>query len=288
MTLVVARKFPNSIQIVSDTKLSFDDHRRTKHIEEDSLLKCVALSPTCSVAFANDSQIAIDAISPLLRSRSLGRADVRAHLLEHCRIRERRADFILATSTDRGGIDLIRDGHIYGDRENGWIGEQGAFEEYQSRYLAKDPYRRDSGTEIDQAAKMRDALQSVIDSRAVPSVGGYTISTISPLSPIAGRGFRYIPNSFGSGFQPVSNTTEPTSMMRTVGVAGGSFNYTILVPGAPGVGAVGIYILESQVGVLYFPARSWSPIVYRNKSCREFIESVRRENDLVINGLQFS
>jgi hypothetical protein len=74
--------------------------------------------------------------------------------------------------------------------------------------------------------------------------------------------------------------------MRTVGVAGGSFNYTILVPEAPGVGAVGIYILEIQLGALYFPARSWLPIVYRNKSCQEFIESVRRENDLVINGIQ--
>jgi hypothetical protein len=286
MTLVVARKFPNSIQIVSDTKLSFDDHRRTKHIEQDSLLKCIALSPTCCVAFASDSQIAMQAISPLLTSNSLRRFDVRAHLHERCRIRKRRADFILATSTDRGSIDLIRDGQIYGDQENAWIGEQGAFEEYQSRYLAKDAYRRDPGTEKDQAAKMKDALQSVVDGGAVPSVGGYTISTISPLSPIAGRGFRYISNSFGSGFQPVSNTTQPTSMMRTVGVAGGSFNYTILVPEAPGVGAVGIYILEIQLGALYFPARSWLPIVYRNKSCQEFIESVRRENDLVINGIQ--
>jgi hypothetical protein len=290
MTLVVARKFPNSLQIVSDTKLSFDDHRRRKHIAEDSVLKCVALSPTCCVAFANDSQIAMDAIAPLLRSKSLRRADVRTHLLDHCRKRERRADFILATSTDRGSIDLIRDGEIYGDRENAWIGEQGALEEYQSRYLAKDAYGRDPGvaTETAQSKIMRDALESVIASRAVPSVGGYAISTISPLSPDAGRGFRYVPNQFGSGFQPVSNTTEPTSMLRTVGVPGGSYNYAILVPDTPGVGAVGIYILEIRLGALYFPARSWSPIVYRNKICPEFIESVRRENNLFITGPQFS
>jgi hypothetical protein len=284
MTLVIARKFPNSIQIVSDTKLSFDDHRRTKHIDEDSVLKCVVLSPTCCVAFANDSQIAMDAIAPLLSSNSLRRVDVRAHLLDHCRKRERRADFILATSTDRGSIDHIRDGEIYGDRENAWIGEQGAFEEFQSRYLAKDAYGRDPGvaTETDQAAKMRDALESVIASRAVPSVGGYTISTISPLSPGAGRGFRYVPNLFGSGFQPVSNTTEPTSMLRSVGVPGGSFNYAILVPDAAGVGAIGIYILEIRLGALFFPARSQSPIVYRDKNCPAFIESVKQDYGLLI------
>ena len=119
---------------------------------------------------------------------------------------------------------------------------------------------------------MRHALEAVIADDNVPSVDGFGIYLTSRNA--VSRDFRYVPHLCGSGFQPVANTTTPTSLLRTVGAAGGSYNFTILVPNTVGNAAVGVYVLEARVGALLYPSASWAPVLFRNATCQEFIALV--------------
>ena len=121
---------------------------------------------------------------------------------------------------------------------------------------------------------MRDALRSVIEDGNIESVGGF-ITHISaafdrPETPV----FRYQSYLESHGHKPVTNTTKPTSMLQSVEDSGGSYRFSVLVPQATGIAALGVYIVESQTGALFLPSSSWQPEIFRPVSCPEFIERV--------------
>jgi hypothetical protein len=285
MTLVVARAFQDALHFVSDTRRSLDRKVREKDPLIDGVLKCVLISRDVCVAFAGDIKAAEKAIGPLLQLRDGTRDDIRRHLLDWHRRSYKEfgisgVDFLLATSDPEAGIDKFCDNGIRTDLRVAWIGALAAFNRYQAEYASIEPsgFRSD---EEDAPYRMHDALQMVISSGAVLDVGDLRIHTKGDRQ----NGFRYWPYDGSYGHLPVSGTTKPTSLLRSVGAEGGSFRLSVLVPQENGIGALGVYVVENRSGALFYPAHGWESRVYRAVSIAEFAERVRLEFGLTLRGV---
>jgi hypothetical protein len=127
-------------------------------------------------------------------------------------------DFILATTKSAVGIDRIWKGDLEEDLPSTWVGDSEAFGAYERYYRASQPLHPDKLDEsILTGCRMTDAFTAVIEKHATGTVGHFSIRVTS--QPIERDGFRYLPYVAGHGFQPITNTTDPTSLLRTIGVA---------------------------------------------------------------------
>ena len=77
-----------------------------------------------------------------------------------------------------------------------------------------------------------------------------------------------------------------TSLLSSLGVASGSYNYSVLTPNRSGIGALGVHFLEGKLGALFYPRIQWEPILFRNIGIDEFINAVSEKYDVSIGGLR--
>ena len=282
MTLVVARTVADAIHFVSDTKRTLEETRPPGPLI-GGLLKCVSISPKMCVAFANDVGEAREAIVPLLEHPTRPRQSVREHLFAHQEAARSPVDFLLATSTAEDGIDRIAGGNVEIGLPVAWIGSKDAYERFQAEMLCGDGLGPVPTTEHDIGARMHRVLEKLIESGAQPSVGGFALQ----LSSKQGRRFRYLPYAFSSGHKAVTGTTQPTSMLQSVGPAGGSFRATILASAMDEVAAIAVYVVENRTGALFYPAGRWDSHVYPHASYNDFVERVRHDYNLPLSGFGF-
>ncbi len=65
----------------------------------------------------------------------------------------------------------------------------------------------------------------------------------------------------------------------------GAFSYYMLAPVQPGVGAIGLYFLEGQLGILYAPLLLDEPERYPSVRLAAFVELVRLRHGISLRGL---
>jgi len=287
VTLVVARKVDDALVIVSDTKVTNETVLRPSLL--DGTLKTITISKSLCISFAGDVTVAHNALADIIVGSVCGRDNVITHLLQHQHQRAGACDFLIACHEQPVTLDKIIDGRCERDLQVAWIGDHPAFEAYQS-YWANDPFAETAAystmDEMSIGSRMRAALDAVISDGNHPTVGNFVITARS--GTLANSGFRYNPHAFGSGFHPVVNTTEPTSLLRSVGVEGGSFRYTILVPTERGIGAIAVHIFEPKLGILLCPKISWQPIILRDTTTADFINFVAEKFNLTVDGIRYS
>lgn len=294
VTLIVARKIEAEIRIISDSKIT--NYEALLRSQLQGVLKCIIVSPTCCVSYAGEVWHAEQALTAVLENPQWSREKVIDYLLgKHIEL-ACKADFLVAFSDGTAIIDRIANGILETDLPSAWIGDQTAFSAFQAHFHAKAPPPQNTvhwGASLESelvqiAERMSNAFNAVVGDSRYPSVDGFAIRVTS--QPAKNDGFRYLSHMSGTGFLPVSNTTEPTSLLRTLGAEGGSFSYSILVPSSSGVGAIGIYVLEGCFGVLFFPARQlqWIKETFRDVTCDEFISAVRQKHGIAMDGFGWS
>ena len=74
--------------------------------------------------------------------------------------------------------------------------------------------------------------------------------------------------------------------METLGAEGGSYNYSVLVPTSGGIGAVAVYVREARLGALFYPARSWDVILFRDVNIAEFIGAIQKRFEIMVDGVR--
>jgi hypothetical protein len=67
--------------------------------------------------------------------------------------------------------------------------------------------------------------------------------------------------------------------------AQGAFSYSSLASDEPGVGAIGLYFDQAQLGVLYAPLVLDGPERYPSMSKKAFVERVRQQHGFSLQGL---
>jgi hypothetical protein len=263
--------------MVCDTRLTREGYVHRTLL--DGGLKCVIASPTCCIGFAGSLDLAVAAISPVLAFSYQPRREIVAHLREaHFRAPDSVA-FLIAFADHPVSICRLDRGQFESDLKAAWIGDEEAFHAYQGHFNTPAP-NSNSGSR----STMTAALEAVACDPAYPTVGDFVFSVDSEPPPIAR--FSYNPSMRGYGSQPVSNTTVQTSLMRSVGAAGGGYRHTVLVP-QPGIGALGVYMYEPRIGICFCPASSWSPFVCHNVSVAEFKQRVSAHNGVSLDGFHW-
>ena len=288
MTLVVARRTDNTVLLLSDTKVTSDLAIHPSLL--DGALKTIIVSPTVCVSFAGNTEVARDSFAGIFSNQLCGRAAINAHLLD-CHIRSGQAtDFVIASLEPTVSLDRIAAGLLEHGLQSTWIGSHAAFEAFQELAGTQTDRMPLASPSFDPATtsalNLRRAFADLVESSQFSSVGNFTIFASSGAA--NSGGFRYAGQVFGSGFHPVENTTEPTSMTRSLGVEGGSFHYSLLTPTNRGVGAIAIHIYEAQIGVLLYPRAHWEPTIFRDVSVEGFVELIAATFGVVVDGIRVS
>jgi hypothetical protein len=282
MSLVVARVIDDEIRIISDTKIT--DSGALHPTLLDGGLKCIAISPTCCVCFAGNVTVAEEALAPILNRTIQDRQQITTHLLQHHKAARGETDFIVASAGTCVAIDRIADDRVETNIQVAWIGDHSAFSTYQSRYHAPDLVSIALDARFRIATQMNDAFKAVIEDHQNPSVDDFEVTVTS--KPAQADGFRYLPNLGAFGFQSVPLTTTPTSVLRSLGVEGGSFSYTVLVPKIAGLGALAVHLREGKVGAFFYPAHCWSPTRFKDVGVDEFVEAIAQRFGVYVDGFR--
>ncbi|MGB8338425.1 MAG: hypothetical protein WCD07_08650 [Burkholderiales bacterium] len=167
-----------------------------------------------------------------------------------------------------------------------WIGDFDAFKSFQELDLAESISEHKSLFNDDLSFHLGGIFRELIASNKHPSVGNFVV-TVTPGNS-NNIGFRYSNYVSGSGFHPVENTTEPTSVLRSVGVGGGSFQFSILPPETPGIGALAVHIYEANLGAFFQPSTHWTPVLFKNISVDDFIDTVADRFGVKVGGIRVS
>lgn len=249
MSLIVARRFNDSITVVSDTRITHPSHIKVDHIS-GAVIKTVALTPTFSLSFAGDENFAGKTIVAAFHWQQLDQDEIVKKLLaKHLESNDSTpTDFIVAFHKPTRLV-VIKDGAAT-DTYSGWVGA--GFNCFQCAMLqdrngpwgpsSKDRLSLWHHTVIEPSSegspeglpgKMLRAMQEVIDDPDESTVGGLPVILVTQK------------NSFCYG--------------EHVMFTGGLQSYDEFLEGGrlarqdAGTGSCTVYCTSAQVGYLIFP-----------------------------------
>lgn len=289
MTLVVARRTNEEIRILSDFRIT-DPNATLRSGSFKGALKAIVLSKTTCVCYAGNAGRALLAIREVSATDTADCDELGGRLLKLHEEGNHDTAFIVAGIIPRSRLFRISDGKLEEDLPVAWIGDETAFKLYQETYhaLPDQPFYQaiQEGARFEVASKMMDSLRAVAANPSCPSVDGPIIALTS--HPAGALGFKYLDVIAGYDFQPVSNTTEETSLTRSRSAAEGGYNYSVLTPISPGVGAIGVHYFQGRFGALHYPLVSDNEILFRNCNVDEFIQQVEAKYGVRIGGMRWS
>lgn len=213
----------------------------------------------------------------MLRNPAGQRNDLVTYLLDRHRQADFDTDYLVAFADYPPALCRVSEGRAVEQHGTSWIGDHRAFGKFQETYNSEMPQVDADAWQV-WVSKMNNSMTAVINDPGIPSVAGFLVTVTS--RSIERDGFRYLARSGGEGFLPVALTNEPTSLIRPVGAAGGGFRYSLLVPDGPGIPAIGVYIPEGPVGVLF----SVTTTQVRAATIQDFMARVHDEFRITLDG----
>jgi hypothetical protein len=292
MSLVVAHRISYGVRLSADLRVTNANATRIVPGYLSGVLKAVIVHPHVCVAFAGKPvTAAIDAIRRLdiLPDSAVDVARIADLLLDsHRRVGE--IDFLLATLHPTV-LARIGDGAVAWDLPTAWIGDYDAFALFQHTYLEENPVLsrfadvlpEDEFNDLVVADRSIDALQAVINFD-LPTVGESGIFVVPRPPQDANAGFAYLESSLASTGRP--RPTHPgVNPLQAGSAPHGDFSFAILAPTEPGIGAMAIYFLEGQLGLLYYPMKFDDPRRFPNVSVADFKDAVHAEHGFSLRGI---
>jgi len=279
VTLVVARQFADAPRLVADTQLTDRLGKRLNPFYDRGALKLVILHRGLCVGFEGGEVTGRDAILDIGREVAAGfdLSEVRRRLTRASR--ESSNGFLVASLSPSSSLVRIRDGVDEGEAHAGWLGDQPAFDAYQSYFATAESLPHEiqhsyqshlDAIERSRASRMLPAMMQVIEDQRFGGVGGLPIC-VAPTS----RGFRYESVAMLAADHDQTIHPEEGWVDADWGTAAeGGFGYAVKVPGIAGIGAVGAYFPHGRLAVLHYPGRFFEPITFADVSEAEFCTTV--------------
>jgi hypothetical protein len=251
MSLVVAEATPDGARIVSDTRVL---HPGRPLAYKTGTLKAIVLRRDLTVCFTGEVEAGLGAIRQVASDLYGGR-DVEGLLSTlQGQSRQRSVDFLVAADGRGWQLARIREGAIDRALESTWIGDQEAFERFQStRLSAPEPFTEaleaGLGPGLNSMRRLGNAMDAVIADSTIESVDHFCVRVAR------GReGFEYMGSMFvfvGRDFE-LSDGDEVISKMAQP-VEEGGFAVTVVEPAHPGTPALGLSFPRAQLGMLFLP-----------------------------------
>lgn len=291
MTLTVARVTPRGVWLTSDMRITDPSAVKTPGFL-GAALKLVLLSPTFCVGYSGRVSSAIPAIKEVLdQDMPPNRA---TELLLRIHREDPGVDFV-AARIDPSALVAIKDGCATLG-EAAWIGDPDAFNRYQELFhhdqfaTPSDGLDPTFADDLRIAVPMNDAMQDLV--LASPELD----APEEWESPVGEASVTVGPRASDGllGYHRYQSWSAPAAPNRPVGAPmisteEGTLTLCFLAPVEPGVGAVGIYFPEGQLGVLYAPLiAKGGTDRFRGVSISEFAELVENRYGVVLEGADSS
>jgi len=292
VTLVVARLTPLGVRLAADMRITDPDDVRPQGYL-GAALKLILLSPTLCIGYAGCRGAALKAIRQVA-SKGLDADEATALLLDAHLRSEQAAEFLIASLRPLALV-VVKEGRAAA-REAGWIGDHAAFTEYQRFYLQervvwpRDYYDSDERAgDMEIAARMTDGMEAVVNGPGLVRNGETTTVSIPEggSHETVGEGIVYVvPRAEDNLFKYSEFGRFTTSRFGS-----DTFQYWLLASDQPGVGAIGLYFDEAQLGLLFAPLLLDDPELldnprrYPSQSKAAFVERVRQQHGISLQGL---
>lgn len=262
MTLVVA--YANPLVIVGDSRVIRDERANRPDAVHPYALKVVLLNPELAIGFAGQVHVANDALAELASDATPN--EVRESLSAVAA--ESSTDFLIATR--ESSICTISDGIVSDWRPTGHVGSAPAFDRFQRAFHeSQDPACTTLSEGEQLITRVGHAMDHACD--ASSDLGGFLARAV-----FTNRGLEY-QSSFGAvGMAVVPNSTA----LRRMTAPEGGYTFVVLTPARAGVGALGHYLEQPALGVLYHPRKYSDPQYVPGVSLPEFAGIVARKFDL--------
>ena len=251
MSLVVAEATSDGARIVSDTRVL---HPGRPLAYKTGTLKAVVLRRDLTVCFTGEVEAGLGAIRQIAGDL-YGGEDVEGLLSTlQGQSKQRTVEFLVAADGEGWQLTRIRDGVIERGLESTWIGDQEAFERFQStRLSAPEPFAEalEAGLGPGPKSMMRlgNAMNAVIADSTIESVDHFCVRVARGKD-----GFEYLAYVFvfvGRDFE-LSDGDELISKMAQP-VEEGGFAVTVVEPAHPGTPALGLSFPRAHLGMLFLP-----------------------------------
>jgi hypothetical protein len=290
MSLIVARVTPRGIWLTSDMRIT-DRSAANAPGFLGAALKVILLSPTFCIGYAGRVGVALGAIQRVNAESMTIAATI--EFLSGIHRANSDTEFIVAGLNPPLLVE-IKNGHAE-HTEATWIGDAGAYNEYQQHYHGEHflapgaeldvVYKAD----LDIAVAMNDAMQDLVLANGEPNGPGFSHAVVGEASVTVGPNlpdglFKYhVYAAFAGSFGYSSPASSPlTSTER------GTLTLHFMAPEEPGLGAIGLYFREGQLGVLYAPLMTEHadrPDRIRAASPRQFASMVNERYGLTLRGV---
>jgi hypothetical protein len=176
----VANATDEGPRIVSDTRVVFTEGPRSRF--KTGTLKAIVVARHVIICFAGDVLAGLEGVHGFARELGKGRPvdDLIPRLQVLASDDRRNAEFIVADGEGGSRLTRVRSGGVEHGLQSAWIGDKQGFERFQrERNRPPDPMsslESQLPPAIRVMAKLRHAMQAVIDDPAIESVGDFCIA----------------------------------------------------------------------------------------------------------------
>lgn len=291
MTLVVAYCDGKHISSISDTFITPAEVLRADKNYGDKRwqgnLKSIVIDERRFISFAGGVKFALHFIKviKLLNDNApdgIPTKDILQILLNSIRELKlsneaQKPDFIVGEISDKGAwLHKIADNKIEENQQVACIGSQDAFDVYHRRFHEQRQIRLAQNPDADQLYitryAMRKAVSLVIDDEVESSVGGFAI----PLHSNTKAEFQYT-----DGIEeyklvlPTNPKLNQWNALRLENAAEGGYDYQLMYPSQSGIAAVGIFIHQAKLALIYCYPIIGNNELLRNCSQRHAMQWVK-------------
>jgi len=282
MSLVVAKKIDNYLQIVSDSKLTAEEQIYGNPFLFGTLKTIITSVNTC-ISFAglvekdgiNYPKIAFEKI---FDTESMPLTDILEILTDVQKQSKYETDFIVAHQND----DIIRlikiqNGQLYEGYDTFWIGDIDGFNVFQTEFLNKSSDKDLTGEE--KSSVMFDAFTQVINNATVKSVDGLLVSIFNK------NGYFEYLEGINLDIHKKTTIKPKQSKVLPFGEAeDGSFGIAYFTNEKDNPFAIATYFPQGRMGVLYAPQLSLERILIKDVSDEEFVKIIKEKYKTELSG----
>jgi hypothetical protein len=285
------------VRVLSDLRVSHPEERR--HGLPHGMLKAVLLNEDVCVCLAGSVAVGAPAVAELARRGTRSGVDRVVTALYEAHQRHPDRTQFLVVCRDPIRFWKISDGAIEENKTSAWIGDHAAFSRFQELSLGpplspRFKLPREIAVKVDPEGDRDDLVQQMDAFRAV--IGDQTIETVGDARVVVrgddAAGFSYLPYmEMDNGLNPPavhSAAGEEVNLLRAGSAAVGAYAYSLLVPVTPGLGAVGVHVLQANVGFFYYPAFAEDAVVYRSVDVHAFVAVVAADHGVELTGILFA
>jgi len=282
MTLVIAKKIGNFIQIASDSKLTSEDQTYRNPYMFGALKTiivgrhiCISFAGTVQRGEINYPNIAFEKIYKDDDISFSNIVDIleRVHNDSGCEI-----DFIVGyQNNETTELIKIQDGAVHVNGNNYWIGDINGFNFFQQCYLENR-----SGLELnidDHISLITDSFVKVVNNESISGIDGLVVN-------VFGRNgyFEYMP---GYNLDVHKKTIIKPNEDKTLpfGEAeDGSFGIAYFVNEKDSPPALATFFPQGKMGILYFPQLSLKKIYIKDVTDSDFVKIVANNYGIELRG----